>query len=303
VCHASQKAELEITKEPAAKLQRLSIVQTRVTQSEAIEDEETEGDDATIPEVAEVDSSGVVTAAIPGTVTVEKKVRWTGWMTDKTGDIMRTYTSEQLVITWDQEAEVLCSYSWQEHKIGTNVIFVPGAPPKWSPLPLARSIPMDIGYTLVDHNHARQPNYPYHPMFKALEVMNPGVSLSNFDVIADRNNLRTLLEFVQGKHVGPFRMDLHMVDNTLILERKDRKSWMRSKGTDGIGHSFEKHFIKADAGLETASSYYRVISYPLGSLNLAVRVEVDSYYDDTTASGPYASTEESLDLLVDAHSN
>jgi hypothetical protein len=78
VCHESQKAELKITKEPAAKLQRCSIVQTRVTQSEAIEDEETEGDDATIPEVAEVDSSSVATAAIPSTVTVEKKARWTG---------------------------------------------------------------------------------------------------------------------------------------------------------------------------------------------------------------------------------
>jgi hypothetical protein len=230
-------------------------------------------------------------------------------MTDKTGDIMRTYTSEQLVpsptaIKWDQEAEVLCSYSWQEHKIGTSVIFVPGAPPKWSPLPLPRSIPMDISYTLVDHNHVRQPNYPYHPMFKALEIMNPCVSLSDVDVVADRNNLRTLLEFVQGKHVGPFRMNLHMVDNTLILERKDRTYWMRSKGTDGIGHSFETHFTKADAGLETASSYYRVIRYPLGSLNIAVRVEVDAYIDNTTYFGPYGSeTDEGLDPFADVLHN
>lgn len=182
-----------------------------------------------------------------------------------TGEILHTISADSLTpvaanIAWDQAPELICCYNWQDSADGTNAIFVPGEPPKWAPRSLPHTLPLDDGWKYTDYNYARQPRDPYAPMFHALGAMNPSVQFMDVDVIADRNNLRTLLEFVQGKYTSPFRLDLYSVFNTLILVRKETGFWKRADGI-GLGANFEKAFTRPASGMENATSHYRAIRY------------------------------------------
>lgn len=115
-------------------------------------------------------------------------------------------------------------------------------------------------------------------MFRALETMNPGYKFNNVDVLADRNNLRVLLEFAQGKANGPFRLDLYLNMNTLTIVRKESRWWKYSDGKS-YGCNLERFFTQPGEGLEDATSHYRVIRYQMGPLSVVCRFEADAYDD------------------------
>lgn len=122
-------------------------------------------------------------------------------------------------------------------------------------------------------------------MFHALKVMNPRYSLKDVDVLADRNNLRVLLEFCQGKWNGPFRLNIFLKAETLVITRQESKWWRKCDGVSR-GWEFEKQFTRPTEGLEEATSHYRVIRYPLGPLNAVVRFEADAYDDGFVSDLP-----------------
>ncbi|KAF2440172.1 hypothetical protein P171DRAFT_435951 [Karstenula rhodostoma CBS 690.94] len=183
-------------------------------------------------------------------------------------------------VTWDQEEiQLLCSYNWQGANDGTNTIFVPGGPAKFVPKTnLPYVIEEDSGFQAADYNYVRKPWDPFAPLFTALGVMNPGYQFWDVDVLADRNNLRILLEFCQGKANGPLRLDVHMVYNTLVFVRKGEKFWRRQ--SHGIGNNFEKNFTQPGDDMEDATSHYRAIRYPMGPLGVVVRFEADAYFEE-----------------------
>ncbi|KAJ4352044.1 uncharacterized protein N0V89_007390 [Didymosphaeria variabile] len=186
-------------------------------------------------------------------------------------------------VTWDQDkTKLLCSYNWQGTNDGTNTIFVPGGPPKFVP---NRALPCvleaDSGFQAADYNYVRKPWEPFAPLFTALGVMNPGYQFFDIDVLADRNNLRILLEFCQGKANGPLRLDVHMVYNTLVLVRKGEKFWKRQ--ISGVGNNFEKNFTRPGDDMEDATSHYRAIRYPMGPLEVVVRFEADAYFEEAAS--------------------
>lgn len=192
-------------------------------------------------------------------------------------------------VTWDRDPELLCSYNWQASTDGTNTIFVPGTPTKWQEPPLPITLEPDQGIQYSDYNYARQPQDPYSPMFQALSVMNPSYRFNDVDVLADRNNLRVLLDFCQGKSNGPFRLNIFLLFNTLVIVRKESRWWSTCDGVS-YGWSFEKHFTRPVEGMEDATSHYRAIRYPLGPLNVVVRFEADAY-DDGLASDIRSNSE------------
>ncbi|KAF1848088.1 uncharacterized protein K460DRAFT_375015 [Cucurbitaria berberidis CBS 394.84] len=199
------------------------------------------------------------------------------------GDVLEVIESDALTpvptnVTWDQDPELLCCYNWLASTDGTNTIFVPGEPAKWSPPTLPHTLERDSGFQYTDYNYARQPRDPYSPMFHALSVMNPNYQFNDVDVLADRNNLRVLLEFVQGKSNGPFRLDLYLVFNTLIIVRNQSRWWTHHNG-QSYGCNFEKFFTRSAKGMEDATSHYRAIKYPMGPLNVVCRFEADAYDD------------------------
>jgi hypothetical protein len=115
-------------------------------------------------------------------------------------------------------------------------------------------------------------------MFHALNVMNPTYQFMDVDVLADRNNLRVLLEFVSGKANGPFRLDLYSIFNTLVIVRNEGKWWKFSDGKS-YGCNFERFFTRPTEGMEDATSHYRAIRYTMGPLNVVCRFEADAYDD------------------------
>lgn len=137
-------------------------------------------------------------------------------------------------------------------------------------------------------------------MFQALSVMNPDYRFNDVDVLADRNNLRVLLEFCQGKANGPFRLDVYLVSNTLVIVRKESRWWKNSDGV-GYGCNFEKFFTRPAEGMEDATSHYRAIRYPLGPLNVVCRFEADAYDDGIVTGGSAPSDTVSGGLAARPH--
>ncbi|KAK5689250.1 hypothetical protein LTR17_026400 [Elasticomyces elasticus] len=192
------------------------------------------------------------------------------------------------MVTSTECPELLCSYNWQLTESGENLICVPGAPPVWTPHTLPIKLDRDEGPRLVDQHAYRLPKYPFEPVFCAMDVMNPQRQLDDVDIIANRNSLRKLLDFAAGRSQEPFRIDLHLVRQTLFLTRREESALIMTGGrrnTGGYGQNFEKTFTTPVAGLESSSSHHRVIKYRLGSLICAVRFEIDAQYDDPDALG------------------
>ncbi|EMD67372.1 hypothetical protein COCSADRAFT_157765 [Bipolaris sorokiniana ND90Pr] len=184
-------------------------------------------------------------------------------------------------VSWDQDPELLCCYNWQASTDGTNTIFVPGEPAKWQQPALPHHLERDSGFQYQDYNYARQPRNPYSPMFQALSVMNPNFTFHNVDILADRNNLRVLLEFAQGKANGPFRLNVHLVFNTLVIVRRESRWWKLSDG-QSYGINFERDFTTTTDDMLDATSHYRAIRYKMGPLNVVCRFEADAYDDGMT---------------------
>jgi hypothetical protein len=135
--------------------------------------------------------------------------------------------------------------------------------------------------------------------------MSPNVQLDDIDIVANRNSFRKFLDFVAGRRQDPFRMDMHMVNNTLFITRRERSARIMISGphnSTGYGHDFEKKFTTPIEGLNESSSHHRVIRYMMGDLNCAVRYEVDAQYDDTETPEEIIPKQDDVDALIDAAS-
>lgn len=223
----------------------------------------------------------------------KKKARKDSVLSKDRGPLLHTISPSnvqpyQSEVVWDQDPELLCSYNWSSTVDGSNTIFVPGGPQKWTPQAIPYTVPGDAGFHPTDYNYVRQPRDPFSAVFHAMTLMNPDYAFNNIDILADRNNLRVLLEFVQGKTVGPFRLDLYMVFGTLLIVRREDGFWRRSDGKS-YGFNFEKHFTTSHPSLADATSHYRAIRYRMGPLNVVCRFEADAYVD--TASDQLSASE------------
>jgi hypothetical protein len=91
-----------------------------------------------------------------------------------------------------------------------------------------------------------------------------------------------LFDFCAGRGQDSFRIDLHSVHNTLIMERCERsaKEMIHGSARSGYGHNFERVFTKPAVGLEDSTSHHRVLRYGIGGLDIAVRFEVDASYSE-----------------------
>lgn len=112
--------------------------------------------------------------------------------------------------------------------------------------------------------------------------MNSGVNLDDVDVVVNRNSLRKLLDFAAGRRQDPFRIDLHMVRNTLFVSRREKSVRLMVHGStnSGYGHNFETVFTIPQTGLSQSSSHHRIVRYKLGCLDCIVRFEVDACYEE-----------------------
>ncbi|CAN9191898.1 unnamed protein product [Alternaria alternata] len=252
------------------------IIAAEEDEDSDLDDEEEEDADIKLTEEVVVDP-------VKAKKQQKKKERFDQSIARDAGEILETIDKDELIpvaeqVVWDRDPELLCCYNWQASDDGTNTIFVPGEPAKWQQPPLPHTLKPDSGFTYSDYNYARQPRKPYLPMFHALSLMAPNTNFHDVDVLADRNNLRILLEFAQGKSNGPFRLNIYLVFNTLVIVRRESRWWKHADGKS-YGFNFEKDFTRTTEGMEDATSHYRAIRYTMGPLNVVCRFEADAYDD------------------------
>jgi hypothetical protein len=126
------------------------------------------------------------------------------------------------------------------------------------------------------------PQYPFEVVFRALKSTGTRYRFDTVDTLVNRNSLRKLFDFCAGRGQDSFRIDLHSVHNTLIMERCERsaKEMIHGSARSGYGHNFERVFTKPAVGLEDSTSHHRVLRYDIGGLDIAVRFEVDASYSE-----------------------
>lgn len=117
--------------------------------------------------------------------------------------------------------------------------------------------------------------------------MKPSFRFDEIDVLTNRNSLRKFFDFCKGRTQDSFRVNLHLVNETLIIERCVRSTteFLYGSGGSGFGHNFEKAVTRLPLALGDSSGHHRVLQYDFGGLKCAVRFEVDASYDDPEATG------------------
>jgi hypothetical protein len=186
---------------------------------------------------------------------------------------------DQICLTNYQQ---VASYNWTDEKVPT--ILVPGRPPKWSPPALPTTLKNDKGRVFINQNGARCSN-PMTPIFSALHIMYPAQSLRdvcdmrNVDLITDRSNLRKLSYFASGQVRQGFRIDVEIVENTMVFTRCEERNTFVCKGDKlaGYGHEFEKNFLEYEKSVEGSTGHHQIAAYEIGGMKWMVRFEVDGY--------------------------
>ena len=92
--------------------------------------------------------------------------------------------------------------------------------------------------------------------FQAVEIIRPSFRFDDVDAVVNRNSLRKLLDFCHGRSQDSFRINLHIVHNTLIIEKceKNAKEMVRGSVESGFGHNFERTFTQLPSGWKIAQA-------------------------------------------------
>ena len=138
----------------------------------------------------------------------------------------------------------------------------------------------------MDPNRHVFPKCPLEPLFRALSLTQPGLKMNDIDLVSDRRNLRVLLGFVSGKK-SPFRIDVEVVNNTVLFYCWTPKPLTYINGFAGYGHEFEKASTCRPRGVKDSMTHTRAIRYMFGDVKIILRYEVDGCtgFDDDLRRG------------------
>lgn len=120
-----------------------------------------------------------------------------------------------------------------------------------------------------DENRYFMNEYPIEPIFRVVKECSPSFDFSTVDIVSDRNNLRKLLDFVEGNRKESFRIDFQHIGNILVLIRNEENT---TQFCDDYGKDFEKKFSE-DTG--NFGAYRQIVTYKLGDFQIVTRFEVD----------------------------
>lgn len=137
---------------------------------------------------------------------------------------------------------------------------------------------MDYGLYCPQQATYKTPEYPYEPLYQALSIMGPETDFKSTDLVTSRRCLQMLFQVAAGIPFQDFRLELHMVHDTLFLTRREQKTDFvaNAHGTNKVGSNFDAAFTTLESGLEDSSSHHRVIRYSLGDLKCVVRFKANA---------------------------
>ncbi|EIT77064.1 hypothetical protein BDV35DRAFT_193153, partial [Aspergillus flavus] len=175
-------------------------------------------------------------------------------------------------ITTKVDLATLTSYNLLPKQRKT--IVVPGSPSIWRPPNTPRKVKADAGKYQMDPNRHVFPKCSLEPLFRALSLTQPNMKLNDIDLVTDRRNLRLLLGFVSAKK-NTFRIDVEVVNNTVLFSCWTPKAVNYVKGFHGYGHEFEKVSTRQPKAVRNSLTHNRIIRYMFGDVKIIMRYEVD----------------------------
>ncbi|KIY63066.1 hypothetical protein CYLTODRAFT_150232 [Cylindrobasidium torrendii FP15055 ss-10] len=147
------------------------------------------------------------------------------------------------------------SYSWATGE--KNTIVVPGCPVILQTTTLPLQLKRRSHKHFVDQNGHRVPSCPLLPIFLAVPTT---FDWSLVHVVAERNSLRKLLGWVQGRKKA-FKIDLELVGETVLLYRWSEKTRVTIPNND-FGAAFEEAVTRpADGSPIPTHGHYRIVEY------------------------------------------
>ena len=192
----------------------------------------------------------------------------------------------------------LGSYNWSTtaSKPLRPVIVVPGQPSRLigdvdRELQHAQLI-KSVNKQMCDENRHFQSDYPLEALFRAVRLCSPTFRFDRVDIATDRNNLRKLLNFVEGQAKDSFRIDFQRVGKLTVLVRSDEKATLVSSD---YGKDFES---RATVNELNQGGYRRIVTYKFGSLRVVARFEVDCCAERGRKSA--ARNKEDVECSVDS---
>ena len=94
---------------------------------------------------------------------------------------------------------------------------------------------------MCDENHYYMNEYPIEPFFRVVQKCSPNFDFRKVDIVTDRNNLRKLLDFIEGTRKESFRINFQLIGNMLILIRDEENA---KQFCDDYGKDFETKFTQ-----------------------------------------------------------
>ena len=117
------------------------------------------------------------------------------------------------------------SYNWSPESIVENpIVMIPGKSGVLSKDLSPRKLSKGRHEQMVDENRFHMPDYPMEPLFRSVLHCTPDYDFKQVDFVTDRNGLRKLLNFVEGKVKDSCRIDFQRVGNFIVFIRNEENS-------------------------------------------------------------------------------
>ncbi|KAF2502822.1 hypothetical protein BU16DRAFT_554855 [Lophium mytilinum] len=208
------------------------------------------------------------------------------WMNeDVVGRPLRTWVTSRLKdpglpVTIMGGLEEVVTYNWSFDDWKSS--HAPGPPPKFTPpAELPKEIPRNSGTHYVNQDAHLEERHPFKPMFSALEKSKPDYDMKDVDIVVDSGTLLTLLGFLDGLTEDDIRIELHLVENTLILTSREQYTSIEIDPKRGslrpYEHSFPKHCSGFPETEKGAHTHHRAVRYKLGGMNWIVKSQPHVY--------------------------
>ncbi|KIM32944.1 hypothetical protein M408DRAFT_326640 [Serendipita vermifera MAFF 305830] len=186
----------------------------------------------------------------------------------------------------------LASFSWiNSPEVPT--LAIPGDPPKWIEPQLPLRLPQDQGTRYIDHtgDQCEKANVSrLMPLFQSVEHCAPSFDFKELNLICNRNNLRNLLRWIEGRPKKDFRIDLHLVNdnNTLVMLQYEIEftEYVSLGQFRGYGDNFRKKTVRFPSA---QVKHNRVVTYRFGQFRVLMTHKVEAHvenrdYDDNLES-------------------
>lgn len=109
---------------------------------------------------------------------------------------------------------------------------------------------MDSGLYCPQQAVYTPPQYPYEPIYQALSIMGPEIDFKGTVLVTNRRCLQMLSQVAADILFQDFRIDLHIVHDTLFLTRREQRMYVvaNAHGTKKSVPILRPHLLPQNRG-------------------------------------------------------